>query len=173
MTTLITGGSKCGKSSYAEKLLDGFAGRKIYIATMEPFGSDAQEAIKRHRLMRRGNGFETVERFTDIGGADIPKNCAVLLECVGNLCANEMFSGPDIGHPAERIVQGVRRLSENASELVIVTNQVGADGFSYGDGTAAYIEEMGRINAGLAVFADRVVECVYGIPVYLKGDKRC
>ena len=83
MTTLITGGSKCGKSSYAEKLLDGFAGRKIYIATMEPFGSDAQEAIKRHRLMRKGKGFETLERFTDIGGADIPKNCAVLLECVG------------------------------------------------------------------------------------------
>ena len=36
MTTLVTGGSKCGKSHFAEKLFDGFEGRKFYIATMQP-----------------------------------------------------------------------------------------------------------------------------------------
>ena len=60
MTTLITGGSKCGKSSFAEKLLNDFTGRKIYIATMQPFGADAFEAIERHRKMRAGKGFETL-----------------------------------------------------------------------------------------------------------------
>ena len=170
MTTLVTGGSKCGKSSYAEKILDGFCGRKIYIASMQPFGSDAQEAIKRHRIMRSGRGFETIERYTDIEGADIPKECAVLLECVGNLCANEMFGGPEMKRPADKIVQGIKSLSERAGELVIVTNQVGADGLSYEEGTAAYIEEMGKINAMLAAMADRVVECVYGIPLVLKGE---
>ena len=40
MTTLITGGSKCGKSRLAERVLSGFDGRKIYLATMQPYGSD-------------------------------------------------------------------------------------------------------------------------------------
>ena len=39
MLTLITGGCKCGKSSIAEDILSDFCGRKIYIATMEPFGA--------------------------------------------------------------------------------------------------------------------------------------
>lgn len=173
MITLVTGGSKCGKSSFAERLLDGFAGRKIYIATMEPFGEDAHEAIRRHRMMRKDRGFETMERYTDIGGAELPEGCGVLLECVGNLCANEMFSGGEMIYPAGRIVSGIKSLAGRASELVIVTNQVGADGISYEEGTAAYIGEMGRINAMLADIADCVVECVYGIPVVLKGEVKC
>lgn len=170
MTTLVTGGSKCGKSGYAESLLESFCGRRIYIATMQPFGGEAHEAIRRHRMMRKDKGFETVERYTDIGGAELPPDCGVLLECVGNLCANEMFGGGGIDRPAERIVSGIKSLAGRASELVIVTNQVGADGIRYEQGTAAYIEEMGKINALLAELADRVVECVYGIPVVLKGE---
>ena len=46
MTTLITGGSKCGKSSFAERALDTFLGRKIYIATMQPYCNDALEETK-------------------------------------------------------------------------------------------------------------------------------
>ncbi|MGN0576267.1 MAG: bifunctional adenosylcobinamide kinase/adenosylcobinamide-phosphate guanylyltransferase, partial [Ruminococcus sp.] len=50
--TLITGGAKCGKSKLAEKLLDSFQGNKIYIATMLPYGDEAEAAIKRHRKLR-------------------------------------------------------------------------------------------------------------------------
>ena len=45
--------------------------------------------------------------------------------------------------------------------------------YSYEDGTAAYIEEIGRINSGIAEFADNVIECVYGIPAVLKGGLAC
>ena len=85
MLTLITGGCKCGKSSIAEDILSDFCGRKIYIATMEPFGEEAHTAISRHRIMRSGKGFETVEKYTDIQDIDLPDGCAVLLECACNL----------------------------------------------------------------------------------------
>ncbi|MBE6863808.1 MAG: cobinamide kinase [Ruminococcus flavefaciens] len=171
MTTLITGGSKCGKSSYAEKMLEQFHGRKIYIATMQPFGEDAFEAIKRHRKMRAGKGFETVEKYTDIHESSLPENCAVLLECLGNLCANEMFSDCAVSDPADKIVNGIKQLADSVSELVIVTNQVGSDGITYTDGTADYIRVLGCINRRIAEFADNVIECVYGIPIVLKGEK--
>ena len=173
MTTLVTGGSKCGKSSLAERILDSFGGRKIYIATMRPFGEDAFEAIERHRKMRAGKGFETVEKYTGIGGTELPECCGVLLECMGNLCANEMFSGEGTGFSVSGIVDGIRTLAEKAGELVIVTNQVGSDGIAYPEGTADYIQALGEINAGIAAFADNVIECVYGIPVVLKGELPC
>lgn len=173
MTTLVTGGSKCGKSSFAERILEGRSGRKIYIATMQPFGADAIEAIERHRKMREGKGFETVERYTDIGDIQLPDGCAVLLECVGNLCANEMFRGNEIVCPTENVISGIKTVSETASELVIVTNQVGSDGISYSEGTAQYIRCLGEINRYIAEIADNVIECVYGIPVLLKGEMPC
>ena len=173
MTTLITGGSKCGKSSFAERMLEKYPGRKIYIATMQPFGADAFKAIERHRKMREGKGFETVEKYTDIGEIQLPADCAVLLECMGNLCANEMFSSEVVCDPTDKIISGIKRLSDRVSELVIVTNQVGSDGISYSEETAGYIRSLGAINSRIAGFADNVVECVYGIPIVLKGELPC
>ena len=36
-----------------------------------------------------------------------------------------------------------------------------------------YIKEMGRIDRRLAEFSDNVIECVYGIPIALKGSVIC
>ena len=66
MTTLITGGAKCGKSRLAEKLLDRFDGNKFYVATMMPYGSEAHTAIERHRRLRAGKGFETIDKYTGL-----------------------------------------------------------------------------------------------------------
>ena len=45
----------------------------------------------------------------------------------------------------------------------------GSDGIDYDGGTAEYIKVLGQVNAALAQTADNVIECVYGIPVALKG----
>ncbi len=168
MMTLVTGGSKCGKSHYAELMFDRFAGSRFYIATMEPYGEEAMEAIGRHRKLRAGKGFETIERYTDIDGLALPAGCGILLECTANLCANEMFRDGLVLDPVEKIMKGFRHLKEISAELVIVTNEVGSDGISYEDGTAEYIRALGEINRRTARMSDRVVECVYGIPVMRK-----
>ena len=173
MTTLITGGSKCGKSSLAERILDGFHGRKFYIAAMQPFGDDAFEAIERHRKMRQGKGFETIEKYTDLHELSFPADSAALLECVGNLCANEMFRDNEVVCPIDAVLRGIRSVSESVSELVIVTNQVGSDGIAYSEETSRYIRYLGEINRCIAGFADNVIECVYGIPLLLKGELSC
>lgn len=168
MITLITGGSKCGKSSLAEKILDKFSGRKYYIATMHPYGSEAHDAIERHRKMRYGKGFETIEKYTSLNEIVIPDKSTVLLECMGNLCANEMF-GDKIINPVQKITDSIRYLDSISEILVIVTNEVGADGINYTSETMEYISYMGEINRNVADFADNVIECIYGIPVVRKG----
>ena len=47
--------------------------------------------MKRHRDMRFGKGFETVECYTGLSGVKVPEGCIVLLECMSNLVANEFF----------------------------------------------------------------------------------
>ena len=169
MMILVTGGSKCGKSRYAESLFHDFAGQKYYLATMKPYGADAFEAIERHRRMRADKGFLTVEQYTDIALAEIPDGSAVLLECMGNLLANEMFRDGEIIPCADKISADLERLNRRTALLVIVSNQVGSDGICYEAGTAAYIAALGAVNQKIAANADKVIECVYGIPVTVKG----
>ncbi|MBR5088235.1 MAG: bifunctional adenosylcobinamide kinase/adenosylcobinamide-phosphate guanylyltransferase [Ruminiclostridium sp.] len=169
MTTLITGGAKCGKSRLAEKFFDSLTDNKCYIATMKPFGEDADIAIARHRKIRAGKGFVTIEKYTALHETAIPENSHILLECVANLCANEMFDFEEISDPAARIMRGIEHLQACAETLVIVTNNVGSDGVDYGEETNRYIEAMGRVNRLIAELSDNVIECVYGVPIVLKG----
>ncbi|MBQ8727911.1 MAG: bifunctional adenosylcobinamide kinase/adenosylcobinamide-phosphate guanylyltransferase [Oscillospiraceae bacterium] len=169
MMTVVIGGSKCGKSGYAEKFLDSFDGKKLYIATMIPYGEEAQKAIERHRKMRRNKGFETVEKYTDLDEIYLPENYAVLLECMGNLLANEMFKNEEITDPTEKIIKGIESLKTQAQHLVIVTNNVACDGIDYERETMDYIRIMGDINRRMSELADNVIECVYGIPLAVKG----
>ena len=170
MTTLITGGSKCGKSSLAESILSASPRRKIYIAAMQPFGEAAAETITRHRKMREGKGFETLELFSGYSPEQIPEGCAVMIEDIANLTANEMFTGETVRDPFGYVMRDIEAVESRAADVIIVSNTVGADGHEYSPGTADYIRAIGRINAALAEKADRVIECVFGIPIVLKGE---
>lgn len=170
MMILITGGSKSGKSRIAEDLLLGID-RKIYLATMEPFGEEAAAAISRHRKMREGKGFETIEKSVDIHEIELPDNVGgVLVECLSTLCANEMFSGNE-QNPVEKILCGIKLLREKTQRLVIVTSNVSCDGIEYSFETQNYIRVLGEMNRKIAEISDIVIESVFGIPVTLKGAR--
>lgn len=64
MIHLVTGGSGSGKSAYAEKLVTAqYKGdSKYYIATMQVYDEEGKARIERHRQMRSGKGFTTIEQ---------------------------------------------------------------------------------------------------------------
>lgn len=189
MIYLVTGGSGSGKSAYAEGLLSGFQNidTRYYIATMQVYGEEGKKRVERHRKMREGKGFVTVEKTVQIGQALIPfeksleaagynmkkaRQCrAALVECISNLTANEMFD--ENGQRGEKqvianVVQGLNELSHSVRELVIVTNNVFDDGICYDESTMAYIRALARINIELARIADEVIEVTAGCPVVWK-----
>ena len=173
MIVLVTGGSGSGKSAFAEDtVLRMGEGKRIYIATMFPFDAESYKRIDRHRDMRAGKGFETVERYTDLAGLKLPPNSIVLLECMSNLVANEMFQPDGAGeHTVEAVLEGVKKLKDQCRDVVIVTNEIFSEGILYQGDTALYQEYLGRINQELAKMADQVAEVVYGIPVFHKGEE--
>lgn len=173
MMILVTGGSGSGKSAYAEdRVVSLGEGRRIYIATMHPYDGESLRRVKRHRSLRAGKGFETVERYTNLGGLLLPGDSIVLLECMSNLVANEMYQD-DGAHEKTvlEVCRGVRDLSEQVRHLVIVTNEIFSEAACYQGDTVRYQEYLGKINQLLALFADEVVEVVYGIPVWHKGGR--
>lgn len=168
---LLTGGSGCGKSHYAESICMKLPSPRYYIAAMCPYGRESLQKIERHRQMRLGKGFETIERYTDLSSLTLPARGTALLECICNLTANEMFDASGrYDDPFDRVICGVQALLKQCGHLIVVTNDVGSDGFLYDEGTNAYIRAMGRINAALARQADAVYEMVCGIPLVRKGE---
>ena len=171
MIHLITGGSGSGKSRYAEQqILELGEGRRIYLATMYPYDDESYQRIDRHRAMRAEKNFETLECYTRLAELKIPKGCNVLLECMSNLVANEMFLPGAAGiHTVSAVLKGLKHLWQEAANLVIVTNEIFSDGVVYESQTRVYQEYLGAINQELAHQADRVTEVAYGIPVPVKG----
>lgn len=167
MFTLIIGGSASGKSEYAEARAMALPGPRIYLATMRPRDRECRGRIDRHRRLRQGKGFETVERYIDLTGAEIPAGSSVLLECMSNLTANELYD-PE-GGGKEAILRGVASLLAQAGHLTVVTNEVFSGGAAYGGDTLRYLETLAQVNRSLAARADAVAEVVCGLPNFLKG----
>ena len=170
MLVVVTGGSGSGKSAFAEDRVLSFGeSRRIYIATMQAFDEESHRRIRRHRRMRSGKGFETIERYTELDELILPKNCVVLLECMSNLVANEVFSPEGAKeHAYEAICDGILHLKEQAADVCVVTNEIFSDGMVYDKETENYQRLLGRINAYLAEISDVCYEVVYGIPLRIK-----
>lgn len=130
MRYLITGGSASGKSFYAEELASCLGLPVYYLATMQGYGEEGEKRVKRHRFLRSGRNFHTIEKSLAVNEIMIPKESVVLLECLSNLLANEMLDPLGIG--ADGLVAGVLRqvelLSETTTHLIVVSNDIGFDG---------------------------------------------
>lgn len=171
MMVLVTGGSGSGKSAYAEeRILEMGKGRRIYIATMYPFDIESHKRVDRHRRMRAGKKFETVECYTNLEDLYLPSDGIVLLECMSNLTANEMFGSDQTSEEvAEKIIRGINKIRAQVKDFVIVTNEIFSEAVDYQGETREYQRVLGKINREIAKKADQVVEVVFGIPVVHKG----
>lgn len=191
MLHIVYGGSASGKSSYAESFamsLQG-EGRLLYIATMYPYkwntteiDPETMQRIEHHRAMRADKGFDTVECYRHVEHIVAKRQDVLLLECMSNLLANEMYLEPDsnagsdmaetMSPVSNKIVQALIDLSTRVQELVIVTNDVFSDGGSltYDESTREYVKNLAEINCALAREAATVTEVVCGIPVIVKKN---
>ena len=150
-----------------------------YIATMQPYGAEGAQRIRRHHALRQGKGFETIEQYQNVSKAfdkvqtEAVSHAAqnekpvVLLECLSNLMANECF---EEGGTPDAVFSDCIQLYRQCRHLVIVTNEIFSDGCLYDNTTTDYITRLGRLNTQLAQEADCVAEVVYSIPVYWKGS---
>ena len=63
MMVLVTGGASSGKSAFAEQVACSLPGSRYYLAAMKPYGEEGARRIARHRELRAGKGFATLECY--------------------------------------------------------------------------------------------------------------
>ena len=135
----------------------------LYLATMIPFGEEGAARVKKHRAMREGKGFETLE--IPAGLCREEKRLApyfggvCLLECVANLAGNEMHATEHAGRRPEEIreivMEEILWLGRHMKHLVVVTD-IFEDIPDADEDTRQYIRLVNEVNRALEEKADRV-----------------
>lgn len=183
MLIFISGGVRSGKSTFgentAEKLAAKCGGRKIYLATALVYDDEMRERVKRHQLNRSQKGYTTIEKSSDIAEITdkLTRHDTVLLDCLGNLAANEMFGGADGQEPntdislADKIFDDIQNVKNASGNLIIISNEIFSSGIRYDKAIEAYVALLGRLHVMIAGIADTAVECACGINTYHKGEK--
>ena len=165
--TLVIGGARSGKSVFAEAMLDGRFGERIYLATAQARDAEMAARIAAHRR-RRGAGWTTVEEPIELVTAleaHAQPAAAVLVDCLTLWLANLIEAGHDLDAQTKRLA---RLLPALKGPAVLVTNEVGLGLVPETALGRRFRDEAGRLNQTIAASADRVVLMTAGLPLVLK-----
>ena len=173
MVMLVVGGSGSGKSAWAEDLACALHVREegplLYLAAMDPAGEEGRRRVERHRALRAGKGFATLERPLGPAPGELPPGSTLLLEDLENLLANHLYAPEGRGLPGA--LEAVEALAAKGRHLVLVGNTIFSDGEEYPPATREYLTLLGRLQGRAAALADGAAEVVCGIPVWMKGKE--
>ncbi|MCX7300349.1 MAG: bifunctional adenosylcobinamide kinase/adenosylcobinamide-phosphate guanylyltransferase [Rhodobacterales bacterium] len=172
--TLVLGSAASGKSGFAEGLVKGSGLRPVYVATAQIWDDEMAAKVARHRVMREGGGWRTVEEPLDMGRAlaGVTADEAVLVDCATLWLTNVMLAEP---LPDE---EGIARAEAGlfaafyacAAPVVIVSNEVGAGIVPDNALARRFRNAQGGLNQRMAARAGLVVVVMAGLPLVLKGS---
>jgi adenosylcobinamide kinase / adenosylcobinamide-phosphate guanylyltransferase len=181
--TLVTGGARSGKSTFAEKLAGAYGHRVLYVATSIPFDDEMKLRIKKHREQRPPE-WETLEAYRDMGrviGERLEGKECVLLDCITIMISNimldccydwESIEARQIYETEKVVKEEIEKLISliKASDIpfIVVTNEVGMGIVPEYASARAFRDYSGRANQMLAEAAEEVYLCVSGITVKIK-----
>jgi adenosylcobinamide kinase / adenosylcobinamide-phosphate guanylyltransferase len=175
---LVTGGSRSGKSDFAQKYAESLAGRKAYLATCPVIDSELAERVEKHREARAGAGWSTIEetvRLAQTISADSAESWDILLvDCLTLWVNNVMYEAGQAGRSvAEEEISGLCHDVINACRgstgtVIFVTNEVGMGIVPDNAEARKFRDLAGRCNQVIASQADEVWFIVSGIPLKIK-----
>ncbi|MFZ5647040.1 MAG: bifunctional adenosylcobinamide kinase/adenosylcobinamide-phosphate guanylyltransferase [Bacillota bacterium] len=178
---LVLGGSRSGKSLFAERLAARMGGPVTYMATLDAGDGEMERRVAAHRE-RRPAEWITVEETRNIPGKvlEAGKGSGVLLvDCVTGWLSNLLLDG-DLPRPgssgAEKEVYIESRVKELAaavrqcrSSVVLVSNEVGMGMVPPYPLGRIFRDIAGNANRILALAADEVYLVVAGLAVEIKS----
>ncbi|MCZ4280734.1 bifunctional adenosylcobinamide kinase/adenosylcobinamide-phosphate guanylyltransferase [Kiloniella laminariae] len=165
--SLVLGGARSGKSSFAEQLVEAQPGDCLYVATAQPWDAEMGERIGEHRL-RRGERWQTFEEPLELvarlRGICRP-DAVVLVDCLTLWVTNLMMAGRD---PDVEGAQLVAALPELAGPVVLVSNEVGLGIVPMDKMSRDFRDYAGRLHQGIAAVVPSVTFMVSGLPMQVK-----
>jgi adenosylcobinamide kinase/adenosylcobinamide-phosphate guanylyltransferase len=187
--TLILGGARSGKSTFAEQRAKELGGDSVlYVATSETKDEEMQARVTKHRA-GRPSAWRTLETPRNVARAlrhQKSTEKVILLDCMTFLVANHLmdaaaptddpFDDPS-ANPFDPQIEAdvvtevdalVEYVQQSNAELLVVSNEVGLGVVPPYELGRAYRDILGRANQILAYHANEVQLLVAGIPMKVK-----
>lgn len=174
---LITGGSRSGKSQFAETQATILGNQVVYLATAEIRDAEFAQRIAKHQQRRPADWLtveaplqvvETLQRYQ--------AGHTVLLDCLTMYLSNLYFKYESLAG-GEQLLQfidhEISQLSEavtsSTANIIIVTNEVGWGIVPDNQVARIFRDLAGTLNQKIAAVCSEVYLVVSGIPMQIKG----
>ena len=187
--TLVLGGARSGKSSYAEQLAAGMGERVLYLATAQAGDEEMRVRIRKHQASRPET-WRTVDAPTGVGPAvtaalEAEEADVVLVDCLTLLVTNcilqplpdspseEELDRLDQATAQERVTAELDSLIETFqagdTPWIVVANEVGLGLVPPYHLGRLFRDLQGWANQRMASAADHAYFMVAGLPLDLKN----
>ncbi|MDQ8729721.1 bifunctional adenosylcobinamide kinase/adenosylcobinamide-phosphate guanylyltransferase [Bradyrhizobium sp. LHD-71] len=166
-STLVLGGARSGKSTFAEQVTCRNGHPKIYIATATA-GDDEMRARIAHHRRRRGEGWRTIEeplQICEVIAREALADRVVLLDCLTLWLSNVMHAGLLVDAETRRLADQLQR---TACPIVLVSNEVGLGLVPETPLGRSFRDAQGQLNQLIAASVPNVVFVAAGLPLWLK-----
>ena len=171
MITLVTGGARSGKSTWALEQALANPLKRYFIATATAFDSEMEQRINLHKY-ERGSTFTTVEEpydlLTAIQACDTDSSI-ILVDCLTVWIGNLFYKNSD--DPAcvrPHIDYLAESIASVKNDCIIVTNEVGMGLVPETPLGRLFRDLAGRANQVVADASDEVFLVVCGQPLQIK-----
>src|SRR5689334_18582785 len=175
--TLILGGARSGKSSYAQSLAEESGRSVTFLATAQALDEEMSARIQKHRAGRPVH-WETLETPCDIASyVSQIKSEVVILDCITLLVSNLLMhfvkddlveEVPFMTAVQKEVNELIGALRRQDQDWFVVSNEVGLGLVPPYPMGRIYRDAIGWANQRLAQEADRVIFMVAGIPTTVK-----
>ncbi len=165
--TLITGGQRSGKSSYAQKLAKEYSENPVFLATAKIWDDDFKNRIERHKS-DRDHTWQTLEENKNISKFNL-KNKTVVLDCITLWLTNfYVDNNYDITQTLSQAKSEWNNFIKQDFKLIVVSNELGMGIHSNNEIGRKFADLQGWMNQYIASMADNVYFMVAGIPLKIK-----
>ncbi len=184
--TFVIGGSRSGKSSFAEMKAREYGDKVLYIATSVVTDQAMADRVKKHRE-QRPESWKTLEIYSEFDRLsnymEFNDSEVILIDCITTLIGNHMFDSgldfdscpvSDVNSLEQKIIKEIMNLIDVCNKyekrLIIVSNETGMGVVpSYYMGN--YFRDMsGRVNNRIGKESDFMYFIFSGIPIKLKHN---
>lgn len=171
--TLILGGARSGKSSYALSLAKKYK-KVAFVATCLGLDKEMRERIKLHKESRPKD-WETFEEPKEL--PKIIRNLStkfdcILIDCLTLLVSNLVLSGDKQEEVVRKIKEIFSVLSEKKARIILVSNEVGLGLVPVNKLGREFRDIAGKVNQIAATEANEVLFMVAGLPMNVKGKAK-
>ena len=172
MMQLILGGARSGKSRFAEQAAKDSNLNVTYIATAQAFDREMQARIDHHQAQRPKHWTvieEPLYLAECLMRVDEP-NQLILVDCL-TLWMSNLLMHENAELQSQECLKLLEVLPTLQSELILVSNETGLGVIPMGEISRKFVDESGRLHQQLGQIAEKVVFCIAGFPMMLKGEK--